>query len=841
MDYAPGYLVELASAGGRLQQVSTSPDRNDLASFEQMLIGFYVDDVEKPALFALYDGEDYLVPLRRVLADTGAELVDREGRLVLVSPGGEVVVPRERLRDFEGTLMIERAALSELLLMEARFDAQAYALFVYPPWWQGAAPVRGARPTITPHFSPPSASLRNMRGDFSYISTDDGSDSWAQYYLAGNLARGYWSTRAEEDINNDYRVFDYRWQREWEHSQLLLGNARFSVHPLAPTVDQTGAQLLWNSRASAARQASGLGRTRASREIGSGTRTISGVGEPGAIAELRLEGSVVARTRVRLDGTFEFIDVDIPTRGYRNIQVLVLDRNSGTLLEQLDYSSRGGVGVLSAGQHTVFASLGGEGNLLDSDVDSRGTAGALQWRYGISDRLTAEISQQSDGEDNTSVVAASASLGNSWFGSLAYASGADEAVTELVLDAGRDAWQFDLMAREYDVDRVGEPSSQWVRQVDYRYSVSRNLVLGLAGRDSRTLYEDESFLLPTLSWGNGRTLWASAWPNTDGNYRIDSRFTPSARDTLRYTVEEDNHFFDYRHRGANGIEYYSTYREGEDLAGRLEVGLILRTEQPMLEQAQLGLVANDGGDPGYTIQWDARPVQGVYSRLRVSDQAQVNATRDSDTGFTVQWDITLDYAVSAGRVIPADSSLGGFGSAALVGDILVDFPGHVELNAVNRISLIVDGVSYTARVQDGKYYVDGLEPGIHRVSLDSRYLPIELSPASGQQYWVMLESSAATEVPFQLEVGYAVAGKISVIGGEPVRHARVAVLNEQGRRLQTVYTDEFGLYRIDRLPPGRYRIIVEQDGLAIAARAVNVVDDFLFEQDIRLPARPSES
>ena len=74
--------------------------------------------------------------------------------------------------------------------------------------------------------------------------------------------------------------------------------------------------------------------------------------------------------------------------------------------------------MLSAGQHTVFASVGGEGNLLDDDVDSRGTAGALQWRYGVNEKLTVELSQQYDGEDGAWVIGTSAALGGSWFGVL---------------------------------------------------------------------------------------------------------------------------------------------------------------------------------------------------------------------------------------------------------------------------------------------------------------------------------------------------------------------------------------------------------------------------------------
>jgi hypothetical protein len=612
----------------------------------------------------------------------------------------------------------------------------------------------------------------------------------------------------------------------------LLGNARFSVHPLVPAVDQTGAQVLWSS-ARRDTDSAGLVNADGARQMGGGVRTIAGRGDPGAIAELRVNGAVVSRTRVRLDGTFEFLDVDVPSRGFNQIDVFLLDRVSGTLIERFDYSRRGGSGMLASGQHTLFAALGVEGNPLD-ELDSRGTAGALQWRYGVNDGLTAEISRQDDGENATTVAAASAALGRHWFGSLAYASGEQADTLELALEGGQGPWRFDLLAREAEVDRPGERQDQWARQLLYRYDVSQRVSLGLSGRDVRTETQDERFLLPTLGWNNGKNFWTTAAPNSNGDYRIDSRLAASARDTVRYTFEDDDHFLDYRHMSTSGVEYYATYRQGNRFSARYEFGAILRSDSRLLEHAQFGLVYNENGDTGYLVEWDARPLAGIYSRLRVSDNAFVNEVVDLDTGFTVQWDVSVDFAVSAGRVIPADSNRYGFNTAALVGEIAVDFPGLVDAGDIEQVSLIVDGVSHTARVQNGKYFLDGLAPGIRRVALDSRYLPIQLSPEDGQQYWVRLENAAATEVPFRLRVRYSVAGKVSLDSGDPLPDAELSVLDERGRQIRTVYTDQFGLYRVDNLPPGHYRIVLVREERMVAAREVRVRDSFLFEQDLLL-------
>ena len=89
-------------------------------------------------------------------------------------------------------------------------------------------------------------------------------------------------------------------------------------------------------------------------------------------------------------------------------------------------------------------------------------------------------------------------------------------------------------------------------------------------------------------------------------------------------------------------------------------------------------------------------------------------------------------------------------------------------------------------------------------------------------------------MPFKLQVRYSVAGKVSLENGEPLRHVELALLDERGRQMRSFRTDEFGLYRADSLPPGRYRIVLVHEGELLAAREVIVRDTFLFEQDLLL-------
>jgi hypothetical protein len=56
-------------------------------------------------------------------------------------------------------------------------------------------------------------------------------------------------------------------------------------------------------------------------------------------------------------------------------------------------------------------------------------------------------------------------------------------------------------------------------------------------------------------------------------------------------------------------------------------------------------------------------------------------------------------------------------------------------------------------------------------------------------------------------------------------------------------SDRFGLYRIDRLPPGTYTLRVapgQLPGVELPTREVVVSDDFLFGQDLQLPLELSD-
>lgn len=814
------------------------------SEYTRQLVGLFVDGNELPGLIAIHDGNEYLLPLVTILEQIGATL-DESGRggqpaaLRVDTPGGAVVLQPDDLRMVDSQIMVRESALAARLLVKVTFDQGSFALHLVLPWTVPGTRERQAASMPEAEFAPPSVSLRNLRADLFAYSNAAGNGISGDYFAAGNLAGGSWQGFVQQDSDRQVTPTDYYWTREFGNSQALIGNSDFSLHPLLPTVEQTGVQYLYSTAPLPSSGEVDITRANSTRRMANGVRTIAGNSVPGSIAELRVDGDAVARTRVRLDGSYDFPNIELPTRGYSEVQVLILDHNTGALIAIDDFSRRSGIELLGAAQHTVLTAVGQSGNLLDQRVTQTAITTAAQWRYGLTEDITVELGRQQVGNTAGNEAAVAMAISSRWFASLGLANTPERNAISFDLEGGAEHWSFDFTAQETFLESADDsidgpvPTHQWSRAMNLRWQLSDSFSLGLVGRDTNTAHESNRFVLPTLSWTNRRNFSVSARPNYAGNYRVDSRLAFGRRDTLRYAYENNNHLLDYRRQTRTGQEYYASASLDEDNDARFEMGSVSYFDNERFGQLKLGLIGG-ANDIGYALEWEARFLPGLNSQLRLSKGGLEHALPGQDEDLSLQWQVTLDFAVAQNRIVPADSDRGSLTSAALTGNLMVGGKPLSRDYDIERIELLIDGDTHTARVQGGRYYIEGLQPGLHKVSIDARFLPMELSPTPGQSYWVRLEKSAATEVPLALEVKYAIAGRVRDDKGTNLQGERLIVLNEQFKPVAETFTDQFGLYRADNLSPGDYYVIVDRSGESVASRELTVSDGFLFDQDLQI-------
>ncbi len=829
-----------------------NPEQLELS---RQLLGLFVDGRELPAIMVAFDGENYLLPVITILDHIGASLdterAERDDSLLIGTPGGPVSIVQDDLQLVGGQLMISSDVLAQRLLIHVEFDQSSYAPHLSLPWSMSRPGVLSILDMPEPDFSPPSASIRSMRGDLNMFSNPVEQGSYGDYFVAGNLAGGGWQARTEQRTDGALIPTDYFWNRDYGKALALAGHSNFSLHPLLPTIEQSGIQYLHSSASLSASQNVDITRANGTRRIANGVRDISGVAKAGAVAELRVDGRVVSRTRVRLDGSYDFPDVELPTRGYAEVLVMILDNRSGAMLETQDFSRRSGIELLGARQYSLFSALGREGNLFDPTQRSQGLTGAAQWRYGLNEDMTVEFGRQQMGSDYGNQAALSMALSSHWFAALAYTDSSRRRALGLDIEGGNSAWRVDISAREMrnrlveghggsatgiaDQALLESPQvqqRQWARSINLRYKLDNGFSIGLLGRDVATQYESHRFILPNVSWSNRRNFTLSARPNSEGSYRLDSRFSPSTRSTLRYAYESSEHLLDYRRRSTSGQEYYVNYSTGGETPNRLEVGFNSQFDNSRFGAIEAAIVTIDD-DIAYSLEWDANIIPGVNSRLQLSKGGHPGEFDEGDSELFLQWQVTFDFALAQNRIVAIDSGAGATDSAALSGDLMLNGKKVSNAYDIANIELLIDGYPYTAAVRGGRYFIDDLEPGMHKVSIDARHLPMELSPVAGQSYWVRLEKAAATEVPLALEERYSAAGRVRDAAGEALPNARLFLMDASDRTVAELRTDQFGLYRTDALTPGRYRIAV-RDVENQASIDFVIARDYLFEQNLTL-------
>ena len=77
---------------------------------------------------------------------------------------------------------------------------------------------------------------------------------------------------------------------------------------------------------------------------------------------------------------------------------------------------------------------------------------------------------------------------------------------------------------------------------------------------------------------------------------------------------------------------------------------------------------------------------------------------------------------------------------------------------------------------------------------------------------VVAAISVASAAAQQRQSGNAVAGVVVDITGAVLPNAQVQLKNATGATVQATVADESGAFRIDRVPPGRYDILVTFEG-----------------------------
>jgi hypothetical protein len=809
----------------------------DLSS---MVVGALVHHREVGSFDVLIENDEYLIPLDPFaeLARCTVEPIGDSARLM--TPLGTVYLRASDVREVEGVLYLRESAIEDKLATPVAFDSTRFALNFDLPWRSAAGPAPTVfQETPQPDVTPPDLSLSTLRSDIRYTRAEEDAAYGSTTTFGGRMFDGYWRVRYHDDFAGNNLVRDYSWFHARDSLLFLAGHQNVRLHPLLQNMELTGLQVAATNRPPDRFARSSTPGALLSRSFDPLT-TFRGPAPPAGVAELRVNGSVVERQLVGLDGVYEFAEVSLPVRHASRIEVRVFDRHNLDVPVAIYEEERNASAfLLEDGALVHMGGLGRIGNPFDPySVENAGYAGFYQARYGASDRLTLETALQWSDDALQAFSGMVARLGRPFVLAVGLAGSDGTGGYRVDLDGHFPSWR--LIAHSQANEAGFFPGDRGVRydhMLEVGYERRGRWDAALVGKSWKHNGHSVDFVLPALAWRPAPPLALRARPDHYGDYRFDLSYRMRPATRLTVSTIGERGFVDVTH--AVGASYQLTLEGdfGNDMPDRQAAIVSWRGSSVWRPGWTAGVLRTDG-EPGYLLGGFMVVVPGISAQLQYeSDPAleQVESTNDRRLNFNLTADLGFTQGrIHAARAFSIRDDRGGF-----AGVVRVDAPRGFRRPALAGLTIVVDGQAATRTEGDGSFFVGGLRPGVYRIEIDNQFLPIELTPTRSVVV-AEIAPAAVTRVDFAVRPEFGIAGRVTDARRTPLPAVRLELFDEGGTRVHVTHTDRFGLYRMDGLPIGRYllRLSPEDFGETLAplpAREIEIRDDFLFEQDLELP------
>lgn len=833
-----------------------TPINNILAAGKNLLVAVLINGQEVGTLEVIPEIGKLLIPLSDFAKIAGFTVENIDGgKTQLKTPLGVVTVTESDLRKVDGVTYISDTLLKEKLLTDIELKTSDLALNVNLPWRRGSGESSNQAIDLKPEVRPPSSGLSNLRQELNYYSNSGNSNWRSSTLLGGRLAGGAWRLRLENDFVNQPQLSEYFYFKRSGQLLYQIGRQQIGLNPLLTGTNLTGAQIGYTNlpadRFNTSYSANEL-LPRRSQPI----QTFRGVVPPASFVQLRVSGIVVAQQQVGLSGEYEFANVSLPTGQSNEIELFIFDRNNFSVpteirslrLNASDLLLPGGGNVQLAGVGLTGNYI--QNNLLDdfSSTQSGKLTGFYQIRQGISDDLTLESSVQLL-PDTTQAQAGfawrlanpvilSANVGTS-NGELGYAAN---------LDIQLDKLQILGVSELYPGNYFSGSSNNQLRDrknnaLDVRYKFSNNLSLGFIARNYQNQSDSSTYILPTFSFRPLPNLSLRGTPDYFGSYSLNAFYQPTSNSRLSFSSFGDVYSTDFGYNLNRDYLLSFGTESGGDLATRYTLGLNYSSPSLSGLSWRLGLGYRDG-EVGPVAGASMRVLPGLFASIDYqgipSRNRNIFGGGFGDDRLTIS--LVSDLSFAGGRVSPAEYSSVGKDRGAIAGRIVVQGDRNgadLSGGTVNVYNNRGRGVG-TAKIDNqGNFFVGNLREGVYVVALDPDELPIEVAVRK-TSIVAEVAGAAVTQLDFPVRLEYGMAGKITDVAGQPIPNVEVELVDEQGKRVVSSTTDQFGLYRLDSVPVGKYTLRVPvQDGIAsvdtLPKLEVAINKEFVYDQNMQLP------
>lgn len=821
-----------------------SAAKADASQAKTLIAGILVNDQENAQSINLLQSVDgsYAVDVDQFAAALQTRVHTDHGQLRIPTPLGNATISAAVVIQRDSARYVPVMLLAHVLASKIRFDPTEYALRADLPWTPGASdndassantPYSGEKPDIRA----PVASLSAIHSEAD-LSSQNGNNTFSTLTeLQGALGPGSWrSTILTISPGGRSVMQNYGWTVDSGDSRLYLGNSQLNLDPLLPYANLTGAQYVWSTRPDIS-----YGNDIGSNEVVA-SQSMSGQGlsgkdgPPGGIAELRVNGKVVARANIQLDGTWQFNNIVLRSTDFA--EVALYERfGDGVPTRIVQVNSATSTRSLPAGTIVSYAGLGADGNPLDPYIGTHGMGGFYQVRWGVNDQLTVDATvQQTDGRDYgvSNAIVGLGPVGTWDFGLSQSSSGADAWNIQGNGQHGMWYWDGYVLQREAnffpEVVSYGVDSMQSVRYGEFGVHVSPSLDVSLVGGDSHDAIDGQNFryLKPAVNWRVTDNFSLSARPDYDGSYDYSANWAVSSATRVTLSRYDGITQLDMLHLLSDGLQLDLAATQEPILGTRYSQTLSGMWASAHALSWSVGLLEANSRI-GYLLDAAMETIPG----LSVHMQAYNDPLNHGVNGGTIfQLSVVADFAVTPSGLARGGYSAQAIRRGAISGKVFGDLPDNVKLSDLAGVEVLVDGKPSGTLDSRGHYLVNNLSPGVHLLELDSDKLPIDLMPPA-EHPLVEVRAGATTRADFALSLRLGFAGCVKKIDGEPAVDVPVIAIDAHGQVVAIVKTDSLGYYRVDQLRPGTYTIRTDHHD-----RSVTLVRSFVFGQDFTIEITP---
>jgi hypothetical protein len=850
-----------------LKNAATSPNNtNNVANPEKkpslelaqipdtpFLVGVLVNGREVGTLDVLIRDNILFIPLES-FAEISRFTIEQSGKVLQAkTPLGVVNLQANDIRQINGVVYISKQVLQDKLKINVDLNTADINLLVDLPWRGGGGTRLSTR--LKPDVLPPSSAFSNLQQELNITTYSGNTDIRSSSLLGGRLGGGSWRVRLENDFENSPNLSEYFFFKRNGQFSYQVGRQQLGLHPLLNGVSLTGLQFGYTNL-----PVDSFNTTYSANELlprrSRPLQSFRGSAPPASLVQLRVGNSIVAQQQVGFGGQYEFTDVNLPLGQNNEIELLIFDRNNLRVPKEIrTVRINASDLLLPAGGNVQLAGLGLTGNFIQTSligdsrfqtIDEGKLAGFYQIRQGVSNNLTFEGGVQALPDTlqaqagmvlrlaNPAILSGSVATSN---GQVGYLADLDVRLDRLEISANSQS----LPQRYFSGFR--NTKEYFNHSLEVKYNFGNLLDLGFVARSRQDEGSSANYISPTFSARPFSSVFLSGRPDIDGRYLLNAFYQPTWSTRLSFNTYGNNYISDlsYKFNNNYNLSLGTQFGGGEAASYTARIGHTPNDFRAFSWNIGLGFTGD--GEIGPVAGASMQVLPGLLGRIEyqgIPSRSQSYLGGFGNDRFSIS--LVSDLSFGGGRVTPAWSGGVSKERGAIAGELTVDQKGpKFDLSGSNvRVydsrNQMVGNASTDSK---GSFFVGNLPEGNYIVELEPDGLPVELSVPKSSLI-AQVANSAVTRLDFPLRAEYGLAGKVTDVAGQPVASVRVELVNPQGTRVITAVTDQFGLYRLDGVPVGKYVLRVStQDTLnpndVLPKRQIEIGNEFVYNQNLQLP------